>query len=170
MTEFVGNAYTEQGVTVIVKAFTKSDSLKYLDRDVLAQGFQPIQITVQNDTNRYLLISKDGIDLNLATDQDVANTVETSTVGRSTGYGVAAVFAWPFAIPAIVDGVKSHNANNSLISDYRQKTINQQVILPHTKFTGIVFCPMASYKEAFSIKLIDRDTREAIKFNVSCSR
>lgn len=165
--EFAGNAYTKEGVTLMVKAFDRADCERFLDRDVLKKGYQPLQITVQNNTDRNLLITKDSIDLTLASNQEVAKTVETSTVGRATGYGVAALFIWPFAIPAIVDGVKSSNANEQLTTDFQQKTIREQVILPQTRFTGLVFAPIASYKVPFAITLIDRDTREAIQFNVT---
>ena len=80
---------------------------------------------------------------------------------------VAALFIWPFAIPAIVDGVKSSNANEQLNADYQQKTIGEQVILPQTKFTGLVFAPVSTYRDTFSIVLIDKDSRDVIKFNVT---
>jgi hypothetical protein len=165
--EFAGNAYTKDGVTLMVKAFNKADCERYLDRDVLKKGYQPLQITIQNNTDRNLIVTKDCIDLTLASNEDVAKTVETSTVGRATGYGVAALFIWPFAIPAIVDGVKSSNANEQLTADFQQKAIREQIVLPHTRFTGLVFAPIATYKVPFAITLIDKDTREAIQFNVA---
>lgn len=171
MGEFVGHTYTHHGVTLTVKAFNKDDCMQYLGRNVLAQGYLPIQITVQNNTNRSLLISKDSIDLSLASNEMVANTVQSSTVGRSTGYGAAAALvAWPFAIPAIVDGVKSSNANSELDLDYKQKSIHQQVILPQTTYTGIVFAFKRNYNPNFSITLVDKDTRDVIKFDVVADR
>ncbi len=167
---YMGNTYTHHGVTVTVKAYNKADCMHYLGRDLLAQGFQPIQITVQNDTNRNMLISKDSISLSLSSDKAVASSVETSTVGRATGYGAASLIAWPFAIPAIVDGVKSSDANSQLDSDYAQKSIHQQTILPGTKYTGLVFTSKQFYNPNFSITIIDKDTRDVIKFDVTAER
>lgn len=168
--EGVSNSYQKNGLTLMVKAFNQADCMTYLDRDVLAKGFQPIQITVQNDSKHGFWISKDAIDLTLASTNEVAKLVETSTVGRATGYGVAAVFIFPFVIPAIVDGVKSSKANKQLNLDFAQKSINEHLILPGEKFTGLVFAPIASYQDSFSISLSDRDTRDVVKFDVRAPR
>src|SRR5438067_1438641 len=80
----------KEGITVTCKSFTKQDCKRYLDRNVLAKGFQPIQITIENSTKRYLAISK--ISVPCADPAYVANEVHTSTVGRATAYGVGAFF------------------------------------------------------------------------------
>ena len=75
------------------------------------------------------------------TAEEVAKACHTSTAGRATAYGVAALVLWPFAIPAIVDGVKSHEANKELDKDFNEKNIEQMVINPHTTHNGSSYRP-----------------------------
>ncbi len=155
-----------QPVVVNVKKFSSEDSIHFLGRDVIQKGFQPIQITVNNNSDRFLIFAKDGVELTTATPEEVAKSVETSTVGRATGYGIAALIIWPFLIPAIVDGVKSAKANDQLMRDYLNKTIDRLEILPHTTVTGVVFVPVKQMKDDFAITMIDRDTAEKLSFSI----
>ncbi len=155
-----------QPVSVSVKKFTVSDCKEYLGRDVIKKGFQPLQITVYNNTDQFLLFSKDGMTLTVASPEEVSKTVETSTVGRATGYGVAGLFIWPLLIPAVVDGVKSSKANTQLSKDYAQKAINNMEIIPYATATGIVFVPVSQMRENFTITLVNRDTHEKYAFPI----
>lgn len=165
-------AYSDQkeGVIIACRAFTKQDCKRYLDRDVIKKGFQPIQITIKNDSNRFLIFSKNSIDLPLADAASVADTVHTSTVGRATAYGVGALFIWPLAIPAIVDGVKSSNANEQLDRDFAAKVTNDQTIIPSGQLNGLIFVPTESYRESFTLTLVDKDTKEKITFTPNVVR
>ena len=48
--EFAPYSADQNGVTVSCKAFSQSESKRYLGRDVQAKGYQPIQICVQNES------------------------------------------------------------------------------------------------------------------------
>lgn len=160
--EWSGHSQSSNNVTLSVKAFTKYDCKRYLDRDVLCQGYQPVQITIENQSPRYLVFTPDSISLPQAFPEDVAQTVHTSTVGRAVGWGVAGLFIWPFLIPAVVDGVGSHQANKSLDQDFYTKSIREQVIQPYSTINGLIFVPMEYYQESFSITLVDKQTTEKI--------
>jgi len=164
--------YSEQknGIVVSSKAFTVRDCKKYLDRDVIAKGYQPIHITIENETNRYLQFSKNNISLPAADPSYVADLVHTSTVGRSTAYGVGALFFWPLAIPAIVDGVKSSNANEQLDNDFVSKATGDQSIAPFSRVNGLIFVPVESFQEFFTITVVDKETREEIIFKMNVHR
>lgn len=160
----------KEGVEVLCKAFNKQDCKRYLDRDVIAKGFQPVQISIENNTKHYLLFSKNNISVPCADPSYVASKVHTSTVGRSTAYGVGALFLWPLAIPAIVDGIKSSNANEALDSDFAGKTSCEQTIPPQGRLNGLIFVPVESYQESFTVMLINKDTQETISFALSAVR
>jgi hypothetical protein len=160
----------KEGITVSCKAFTPQDCKRYLDRDVIAKGIQPIQISIDNDSKHILMFSKSNISIPCADTDYVANKVHTSTVGRSTAYGVGAIIFWPLAIPAIVDGVKSSDANDQLDNDFAGKASRDQIIQPYGTLNGLIFVPVESYQESFTLTLVDRETKEPIVFALNAPR
>lgn len=157
-------------ILIAAKAFNAADCKKYLDRDVLSKGYQPVQIIIKNTSNKNLIFSPDQVSLPCARAEDVVERVHTSTVGRATGYGAAAVMTCGlFAIPAIVDGVKSSNANAALDSDYFAKTAKRQLLPPNSKLNGLLFIPSSSYTSSFKVTLTEEGTNNAYKLFVTAS-
>jgi len=154
-------------IFIAAKKYTMHDCNKYLDRDVIANGFQPIQLYIQNNTNRSYIFSSSRVSLPCANSYEVANRVHTSTVGRAAGYGVASLVLWPLIIPAIVDGVKSANANDALDRDFFIKTASDQMINPYSYFNKIIFVPKTQYCSTFNITLIDVSSNQPVVFNVT---
>jgi hypothetical protein len=147
-------------IVAVAKTFDKSECKRYLDRDVIAQGYQPVQLFIQNNTDKSYIFSLNRMSLPFARSEEVADKVHTSTVGRAVGYGAAALVIWPFAIPAIVDGVKSAKANENLDLDFSMKTARDQTIAPHSYLNKIVFVPSGQYQSQFTVTLIDQETNE----------
>jgi len=156
-----------EGISVVSKTFTRSDCDRFLDRDVLAEGYQPVQIYIQNDSDKNYVFSLNRITLPIARPEEVAEKVHTSTVGRATGYGVGAIILWPLAIPAIVDGIKSSDANDALDNDFAAKAARDQVIFPHSRFNAIIFVPVHAYQNSYTLTLIDQDSRQPKIFNIT---
>ncbi len=155
-TEVMHSQETSEAVLVSAKAFTKQDCKTYLDRDVIAKGYQPVQIYIQNNSSNNYIFSLSRVDINCAKYEAVAEKVHTSTLGRATAYGVGALFLWPLAIPAVVDGIKSSEANQSLDIDFEQKSARDQIIGQHSSFNKLLFVPINEFKSKFKITLIDQ--------------
>jgi hypothetical protein len=149
------NTSEEQEVVVLAKAYNKADCKRYLDRNVISKGYQPVQIYIQNNSDKNYHFSPDRISMACANSDEVAETVHTSTIGRVTAYGVGSFFIFPLIIPAIVDGLKSSEANTSLNYDFSAKTARDQVIYKHSHFNKLIFVPVSSYQPYFNITLID---------------
>ena len=157
------------GETILIsaKAFNKSDCKKYLDRDVLKKGYQPVQLYIQNNSDKSYLFSLNRVSLSCARPEEVAEKVHTSTVGRAAGYGAAAWFTCGLlAIPAVVDGVKSSQANEALDNDFSAKTARDQTILPHSHLNKLIFVPVNEYQQMFSITLIEQESNKPKTFNI----
>ena len=153
-------------VSVVSKTFTREDCKRFLDRDVLAEGYQPVQIYIQNDSEKNYIFSLNRITLPAARPEEVAEKVHTSTVGRAAGYGAGALILWPLAIPAVVDGIKSSNANDALDSDFAAKAARDQVVFPHSHLNAIIFVPTYAYQNSYTLTLIDQDSKEPRIFNI----
>jgi len=156
-------------IQVVAKAFNKADCKRYLDRDVLARGYQPIQLYIENNSDKNYVFALNRISLSCASSEEVAKKVHTSTVGRATGYGVGALFFWPLVIPAIIDGVKSSQANESLDNDFSSKVARDQLIFPHSYFNKLLFVPVSEYQNKFYITLIEKDSLETHQIEVIAS-
>jgi len=157
-------------VLVTAKAYDKHDCKRYLDRNVIAKGYQPIQLYIQNNSDRSYSFSMNRIDLSYARQEEVASKVHTSTVGRILGYGVPGVIIlWPLIIPAIVDGIKSSESNQALDNDFSSKIARDQTINPHSHFNKIIFVPVGDFQPSFNVTLIDQQTNKPKTFNVATS-
>ncbi|MBS0624849.1 MAG: hypothetical protein JSS32_02225 [Verrucomicrobia bacterium] len=155
-----------EGVSIVSKTFTQYDCSKFLDRNVVAEGYQPIQIYIQNDSDKNYIFSLNRITLPVARPEEVAEKVHTSTVGRVVGYSVGSLILWPLVIPAIVDGIKSSDANDALDKDFFAKAAHDQVVLPHSRLNAIIFVPVHAYQPSYTITLIDQDSKQPKVFNV----
>ena len=148
-------------VTVVAKAFDEEDCKRHLDRDVLKKGYQPVQVYIENRSDKNYFFSLNRINLPTARPDEVANKVHTSTVGRIVGYGIPGlVILWPLLIPAIVDGVKSANANDALDTDFAAKGAKDQTIFAHSRLNTLIFVPRDLYQPNFSITLVYTATNE----------
>jgi len=157
-----GATLKKDSITFAHRAFTRKDCKKYLDRDVIKKGYQPIHISIVNNTNRSVYFSRNNISLVSVDADDVAQLVHTNTAGRAAGYGVAALFILPLAIPAIVDGVGSAEANKKLDADFASKVLCDQTIGPRETLNGLIFVPVETYNPDFEIRLIDTETSDPI--------
>ena len=157
-----------EGISIGCKAYTVEDCYNYLDRNVIAKGYQPVQLTFYNQSNKSYLFSTKGVSLICASPKEVARTVHTSTAGRVTGYtlgGLGGILVlpstFPLFIPAIVDGIKSSNANGALDADFSVKAKDSFEIRPNSYSTTLVFVPKAYYTPIFELSLSDQKTGES---------
>ena len=153
-------------VTLGCKTLSKTECEEIFDRYIIGNGYQPLLITIRNETDKEIAFSPDGVSLPVSSPDEVAEKCHTSTAGRATAYGVGALFIWPLAIPMIVDGSKSYEANTQLDQDFSEKNIDNTVINPHSSHTGVVFIPNKEYQESFTVKLIDRETKQKLEYHV----
>jgi hypothetical protein len=161
------NMKTDKNVLVTAKAFDKLDCKRYLDRDVIAKGYQPVQLYIENHSDKNYLFSLDHISLPHARPEEVARTVHTSTVGRILAYGIPGLFLWPFVIPAVVDGLKSSESNDTLDMDFYSKTAATRMINAGTNFNKLIFVPNRGYQPHFNITLIEQESKTAATIPVS---
>jgi hypothetical protein len=81
----------KKGLTLEHKVFTKQDCATYLGRkNLLKKGYQPIQLTLTNNSDRSYTYSASSLSLPIVPAEKVALKVETSTWGRFFGYGLSA--------------------------------------------------------------------------------
>jgi len=163
----LNHAESKQGVSLEHKALNLAECKTYLGRDLLKKGYQPLHISIANNTNRSYTITPSSFSMPVANGDVVAQKAHTNTTGRAVGYGTAAVLSCGlFAIPAIVDGIGSAKANEQLEMDYSAKMLRlDTVIRPQSSLNGIVFVPRGAYNGDFTITLSDKKSGEKLVLN-----
>ncbi|MDJ0652067.1 MAG: hypothetical protein QNJ27_03585 [Simkaniaceae bacterium] len=156
-----------QGMEIGCKPYSVHDCLTYLDRNVIAKGYQPIQLTFRNNSDARYVFSTKYISLPCVDPGQVARAVHTSTVGRVTAYGAGAFFFLPLAIPAIIDGIKSSDANTALDTDFDQKARDSFLIAPRSFSKTLIFVPKTHYSPVFDISLYDEESGKYQIINLS---
>lgn len=149
---------SEPQILVSWKIYNARDCENYLDRNILSEGYIPVQLTVRNQGNDPLYLSAHNFSVPLCSSREVASKAHTSTGGRIAAWGVGGLFFFPLMIPAVVDGMKSVQANTDLDADYAAKTLKEQVIQPHSLFNGIVFIPKKYQEEDVEMFLVNQKT------------
>jgi hypothetical protein len=165
--EFAPYVESVDQVTVSAKLLTKAECKQYLDRDVIVKGYQPILVSIDNQSDSPIVFSPSRVSLPCANPNDVAKRVHTSTSTRVVAWGVPALFIWPLLIPAIVDGIGSSNANRDLDTDFAAKALGEVVIQPKSSLKGLLFVPTESFTPGFELTLLDRDSKKQLEFNVA---
>lgn len=152
-------------VLISWKAFDKQDCEKYLDRNVIAEGYIPVQLTIRNNSTDPMYLNPSNFNVPLSSPNEVADKVHTSTGGRVAAWGVGGLVFFPLFIPAVVDGFKSANANTALDADYTAKALKEQTIQPHSVFNGVVFIPKEHASETIEMFLVNQKTNEKVVFS-----
>jgi len=159
---------SEGNVSIAARAFTKADCKRYLKRDVIRKGYQPVQIYIENDTDISYLFSTSRVTLPTVPPEEVSKQLHTSSASRIARHGGATLLASPlFAVPVVVDGFKSSEANEILDRNFLAKAARDCVIPPHSHANMILFVPRESFQKTFSITLIDEKTNKPIKIVAS---
>lgn len=160
--------YHEESVSFEYHILDRKDCKKYLDRNVIRKGYQPIHLTITNNSHKYLHLSLSDFSVTCINPRTVAETVHTSTASRVAGYSILGFLTFGiFFIPAIVDGVGSSKANKKLDADFDFKSLDDQTIPPHRTINGLIFTPQEEFDCAFDFTLIDQASRERFALSTS---
>ena len=168
--QFVRESEEVPGISIGCKSFSAEDCATYLDRDVLKKGYQPIELTFYNQTDKSYFFSSDKMSIPCTPSQTVADKVHTSTAGRIAGYTAGSILIPTLIIPAVVDGICSYKANKRLDKDYQTKAAEYFVIPPHTYKETLLFVPHGDFSPNFQVSLLEQDTQVLKTLNVTASR
>ncbi len=147
-----------EGLEVSYKALDAEESKLYLNRDLIDRGYQPVHITIQNNSPNTYEIAPDGVSLPLALPKDVAMKVTKRAIPRAIGYKIASFFFWPLMIPSTIDSINTYKTHKSLKRAFAAKAIKEEIILPYSTVHRILFVKAEDYNEQFSIALVNKSS------------
>lgn len=155
-----------EGITVMAKSYTAEESGTYLNRNLLASGYQPIQVTVQNHTPHTYSLGTTGASLPTAHPNKVALSVSKKALPRAIGLRVASFFFWPFTIPSTIDGIITLKSHMQMRKDYTAKSVkeSEEKILPYSTCHRMLFVPKKEVRDTLTITLFDQEEGEYLSF------
>jgi hypothetical protein len=156
-----------KGVKVFAKQYTRSESKAFLDRNLIGYGYQPIQVTVENNTAESYVLSRDGISLPSASGKKVAMSISKKAFPRSIALKIASFFFMPMMIPSTLDGIYTLKNHMQMRKDYSAKGVKDEdeKIAPYSTFHRVVFVPNKEMRETLTVTLLaEDDKKDAISF------
>lgn len=179
-----------ESVYTSCKAYDKKESIRYLGKNVLSRGYQPVQISIRNNSKDTYYLPIGGISLPLEDPYKVAGSMHYSTATRTVAFtgagyvganlvalpgivllgpiGMIPVLATLIATPVIA-GVNSSNANHAIDRDIEKKGAKDTFILPHTTANMVLFVSEDQFKEDFSVTLNNTVTGEVFVVEMHCN-
>lgn len=154
-------------VIITSKVFNASDSKKYLSRDLLSRGFQPIQLTIHNNTTS--TVSIEDVDMPQVAPSKVALKVTKDAVPRAIGYKIASLIFWPFMIPSTIDGIRTLNTHSKMVADFEAKAVKSEAILPYSVVQRILFIKDKDFKKHTKVQIYDQTTGKTESYKVNLS-
>jgi hypothetical protein len=155
-----------RGLKVTAKKYNEKESKKYLNRNLISHGFQPIQVTIENNTSKTYVISRDGVSQPCASAQKVAMQVSKKGLPRSIALKVVSFFFLPAMIPSTVDGIYTFKTHMNMRQDYSAKGVKSydEPIIPYSTAHRIIFVPKRELKEDLTITLLSENKKDALSF------
>ena len=143
--------HKEKGkVEVAAREFTPAEFKHYFDTSIDCKKFIPLQLFVHNKSDKSITLEAKNLNLTLLTTDKVKRKMHRSTAARTVGWGVAGALLFaPLIIPAIVDGVRSNNANTEIDADmdkYAFGSDSSIEIKPGVAINKIMFAERPSIK------------------------
>lgn len=161
--------FVEKGVYIEAKAYSSQESRQKLSYDLLHWNFQPVELIIQNNTATTFFLSSAGVETSLATAQDVALHVSSSSIPRGIVLKILGFFFWPIMIPATIDSIFTLKSHLDMRTDFHTKTIKEEgeQILPYSTAYRVIFVPIKHYEEQFTLYLQDASSQYLFPYPVS---
>ncbi|MBS0615582.1 MAG: hypothetical protein JSR58_03400 [Verrucomicrobia bacterium] len=148
-------SFKGQGLELAAKVYSSEDSKEYLHRDLIAQGFIPVEVSINNNTGKSYAISGASVPMSCATPSQVAWSITKKSLPRSIGLKIASFFFWPFMIPSTIDSIHGYKSHRSMVKDLTAKTLKEkdEVIPPYAAVKRIIYVKKDSMRNDFSFSL-----------------
>lgn len=155
----------ETRLEVYIKPLSSDESKKLLGHNLPSKGFQPLHITIQNNSPYEYSISPSSIDMNHIDSKEVAKAIKNSALPRSIAFKILGFFFWPFIIPGTIDTIHTFHTYNLLKKDYKAKSMKDETVPVYSVINRILFVAQEDFKDKFTMTLIETDKQKPEVFD-----
>jgi hypothetical protein len=163
-----GQEKTIEKVLLRIKPLRDFECAYYFDNRLVSRGIQPIQLSIQNESEKYYVLNGQDISLPLLGKRDVGAVLYKNIVGRSVVWLVGVAVFWKLFLPVLlVDTLFCVQANKEISNDVSSMCINPKqkvVVAPRSKIHKILFVPADKYHHHMTIVLKEQENNGEITF------
>jgi hypothetical protein len=159
----------KNNVEIAAAPLTEFDCKNVFSRRILAKGYQPIQLMIKNKSRFTYILDSANIDMQIEPSERVAKQLHLNTEKRVISWLIPAIFIWPFIIPAMIEGLKSSQANKDLNHDFDIRTLGDDsriYINPGCVMNKVMFVNQENYRQSFDLYLFSKEQDELLRFTV----
>ena len=156
----------ENHVKLSIKALDAEESKRYLKKDLLDMGYQPVQLTVENGSSDPYLFSQGSVGLPTVEGSQIAKTILKASIPRSIAFKIAGFFFWPISIPSTIDGILTNKSYRKLKKQLSSKSVRTEVVAPYSSVHRVFFVLEEDYQSSFDVTLENQETLESKVFHV----
>lgn len=146
----------ERQVHITAKSMTSQESQKYLTKDLLSRGYQPVHVVIHNNTPTTYSIEH--LDVEQKPASEIVMNITKEKLPRSVAYRVAGLIFWPFMIPSTIDGIKTLHSHSKLKKDFEAKTLKNESIIPFSQVSRVLFMDAEHNTDAINLTLYNQNT------------
>jgi hypothetical protein len=158
-------------VMVQVAQLNGGESKNYLGADYLKLGYQPMLLTIKNNSGDELLLRGSAIQLPLQTRSEMAQLAHYDTFFWTTTTGYAAfLFFWPALVPVAIGGSYMAWSNNTVSRKVYMSVLEYAdacEILPYDHLERILFVNQSQLTNSFFMYLYNVNKKQFVPFSVS---
>ncbi len=162
---------TRDNVTITATKITGKEVKRQFGRNLVAYGFQPIAITLYNDSDDALLLRASSFDVPLERAQTVIETVQIPTLWYTVVPACyAGIYFWPALIPIAGAGYWMSSRNTSMANKVQAQVFegdNAVEILPYEQLTKVIFVRNEGYQDEISFHIFNMHKKSFVPFTVS---
>jgi hypothetical protein len=155
----------DEGIFVKVLPYNANESKRYLNHDLIDHGFQPVEISIQNNTDRTYFVHPDEMGMPVASEGQVSNKYLINSIPRSIAFKVLGFLFWPLMIPGTADTIRTYVKSREIQRDLFAKTIKEEYVPPYSTLLRVAYVPRGNYNPDFTISLIDVATSQRVDFH-----
>ncbi len=149
-------------VSIIVKAkaYTSNESRRFLTHNLLAQGIQPVEITIENHTPRQYSLCPSSLNIPQMTPDSAVGSLFRSAIPRQIAFKVIGFFFWPVSIPGTIDGLYLHISKKKLSANYAAKSLKKagETVSEYSTVYRVIFVSKKEMAKEIEFDLIDLET------------
>jgi len=164
---------TKEGVSLRVRMVSPKESRERFGANLIYRGYQPLTLTIYNNTDDALLLRASSIDLPLERAKNVARSAHLNTFAITVAPACfSAIFYWPALIPVIGSGLWVASRNRTIMRKTKFSSLEGDAaieILPHERVCRDIFVKVDAFSHFFSLHLFNVHQKSFIPFNVGLS-
>lgn len=162
---------SKENIIVRVHRIDGDESKARFGKNLLSYGYQPLSLTIYNDSDDALLLRASSIDLPLETGFDTAKSSHTPTLAYTAvpAY-LAGLFFWPALIPVAGAGFWMMANNQQLTRAITAQSFEGDMgveILPYERMSKVLLVKSENLAQSFSLHLFNIHKKIFIPFTIT---